>query len=70
MHVWSEPIFCDCLTVKDLLSQNICDILRFTDFNETRTNNHLLRKRTANDLAKLENVSLQTKWLWVRVNSQ
>ena len=38
------------------------------DCNGTRTNNHLVRKRTLNNLAKLD--SSAKKWLWVRVSLQ
>ena len=38
-----------------------------SDCNWTRTHKYLVRKRTLNHLAKL---SLQTKWLWVRVQLQ
>ena len=43
------------------------------DCNWARTNNHLVCKRTLNNLAKLTSlakwlsVGLRTKWLWVRV---
>ena len=47
-----------------------------SDCNWTRTQNHLVRKRTLNHLAKLASlakllsVRLQTTWFWVRVQLQ
>ena len=38
-----------------------------SDCNGTRTDNHLVRKRTLNHLAKWLSVRLRTKGLWVRV---
>ena len=38
--------------------------------NWTRTQNHLVRKRTLNNLAKWLSVCLRTKWFWVRVQLQ
>ena len=44
-----------------------------SDCNWTRTQNHLVRKRTLNHLARLAkwlSVRLRTKWFWVRVQFQ
>ena len=51
--------------------------LKLTDYNWTRTQNHLVHKQTLNHLAKLPSlakwlsVRLPTKWLfWVRIQLQ
>ena len=53
--------------------------LRLSYCNGTRTHNHLFRKRTLNQLAKLAllaslakglSIRLRTKWLWVRISLQ
>ena len=62
----SESTLYNCLNVKELLAQNRSEIWSLSDSN--RTHNHLVRKRTLDQLAKL--VHLLTKWLWVRVPSQ
>ena len=41
-----------------------------SDCNWTRTQNHLVLKRTLNHLAKWLSVRLRTKWFWVRVQLQ
>ena len=41
-----------------------------SDCNWTRTQNHLVHKRTLNHLAKCLSVPLRTKWFWVRVQLQ
>ena len=42
-----------------------------SDCDWTRIQNHLVRKRTINHLAKLDqSVRLRSKWLWVRVQLQ
>ena len=46
----SESTVWGCLNVKELLARNRCDIWRLSDFNGTRTHNHLVRKRTINHL--------------------
>ena len=38
-----------------------------SDCNWTRTQNHLVRKRTLNHFAKWLSLCLLTKWFWVRV---
>ena len=53
----SESRLYSCLNVKELLDRNRCEIWILRDCNWTRTQNHLVRKRTLNHLAKL------TKWL-------
>ena len=50
-----------CLNVKELLAWSRHHIWSLSDSNVIRTQNHLVRKRTLNHLAKLR---LQTKWLW------
>ena len=67
-----------CLNVKELLAQSRHEIWSLSDCNWTRIQNHLVRKRTLNHLAKCHLVSLakwlsvrlQTKWFWVRVQLQ
>ena len=67
-----------CPNVKKLLAWTRCHIWSLSDSNGIRThNNHLVRKRTLNYLAKSFNhlasfakwlsVRLQTLWLWVRI---
>ena len=46
-----------CLNVKELLARNRRDIGNLRDFNGTRTHNHLVRKWTLNQLAKLAKLS-------------
>ena len=53
----SESTFCNFLNVKEILDQNMCDIWKLSDSNETRTHSHLVRKATLTHLAK------QAKWL-------
>ena len=53
----SESTLYSCLNVKELLARKRRHIWRLSDRNGTRTNNHLVRKRTLNHLAKL------AKWL-------
>ena len=50
-----------CLNVKELLAWSRHHIWSLSDSNVIRTQNHLVRKRRLNHLAKLR---LQTKWLW------
>ena len=59
----SESTLSSCLNVKELLAQNRCDIWNLNECNRTRTNNHLVRKRTLNHLAKV------ARWLSYVVNS-
>ena len=66
----SESTLHSCLNVKDLLSRSRHEIWSLSDCNWTRTQNHLVRKRTLNHLAKWLSVCLQTKWFWVRVQLQ
>ena len=49
------------LNVKEILARSRHHIWSLSDSNVIRTQNHLVRKRTLNHLAKLR---LQTKWLW------
>ena len=46
-----------CLNVKELLARSRCESWNLSDCNWTRIQNHLVRKRTLNHLAKL------AKWL-------
>ena len=48
----SETILFICLNVNELLAQNRCDVWSLSDCKETRTHNHLICKRTLNNLAK------------------
>ena len=41
------------LNLKELLARSRCEIWRFRDWNCTRTQNHLIRKRTLSHLAKM-----------------
>ena len=60
----SESTLYSCLNVKELLVKAGAKFWNLSDFNWTRTHNHLVHKRTLNHLAKL------AKWLWVRVQLQ
>ena len=53
----SESILSSCLIVKEHLARSRYKIWRWSDYNWTRTQNHLLFKRTLNNLTKM------TKWL-------
>ena len=53
----SESTLYSCLNVKELLARSWRQIWSLSDCNWTRTQKHLVRKRTLNHLAKL------TKWL-------
>ena len=69
----SESTLYSCLNVKELLAQSRREIWSLSDCNWTRTQIHLVRKKTHNHLAKLAkwfSVRLQTKWFWVRVQLQ
>ena len=69
----SESALYNCLNVKELLARRRHKIWSLSDCNWTRTQNHLVRKRTLNHLAKLAkclSVRLRTKWFWVRVQLQ
>ena len=66
-----------CLNIKELLARNRREIWSLSDFNWTRTRNHLVRKLTLNRLGKLVewvakwlSVRLRTKRLWVLVQLQ
>ena len=59
----SESTLYSCLNVKELLARSRRHIWRLSDCNGTRTNNHLVRKRTINHLAKL------AKWLSCAVST-
>ena len=69
----SETTLYSCLNVKEVLTRSRHEILSLSDCSWTRTQNHLVRKRTLNHLASLAkwlSVRLQTKWFWVRVQLQ
>ena len=69
----SESIFYSCLNVKDLLARSRPKIGSLSDCNWTPTQNHLVRKKTLDQLAKLAkwlSVPLRTKWFRVRVQLQ
>ena len=53
----SESTLYSCLNVKELLARSRHKLWRRSDFNLTRTQNHLVLNRTLNHLAKL------AKWL-------
>ena len=66
-------LLCNCLNAKELFARTSCDILKLSGCNETPTYNHLVCKRLfiyLASLAKRLSVSLQTKWLWIRVPLQ
>ena len=75
----SESTLYSCLNVTEFLVQSRREIWSLSDYNWTRTHNHLVHKRTLNHLAKwfvyeqmvrLLSVRLWTKWLWVRAQLQ
>ena len=63
----SESTLYSCLNVKELLAQSRRKIWSLSDCNWTRTQKHLVRKRTLNHLAKLV---LLGKWLSVRLRTK
>ena len=65
-----ESTLYSCLNVKELLARSMREIWRLSDCNWTRTQNHLVRKRTLNHLAKWLSILVRTKWFWVRVQLQ
>ena len=69
----SESTVCSCLNAKELLARSRREIWRLSNCNWTRTQNHLVRKRTLTHLASLAkwlSVRLRTKWFWVRIRLQ
>ena len=50
----SESTLYSCLNFKELLARSRREIWSLSDCNWTQTQNHLVRKRTLNHLAKLE----------------
>ena len=54
----SESTLYSCLDVKKLLARSRREIRRWSDCNGTRTQNHLVLKRTLNHLAKLATLLL------------
>ena len=75
----SESTLYSCLNVKELLTRSRGEIWKLSDSNWTRTQNHLVPKRTLNHLVKLAKwlscvlstylcggfVQIWTKWFWV-----
>ena len=59
----SESTLYSCLNVMELLARSRRHIWTLSDWNGTRTHNHLVRKRTINHLAKL------AKWLSCAVST-
>ena len=53
VRVWEWIHTYSCLNVKELLARSRREIWRWSDCNWTRTQNHLVLKRTLNHLAKL-----------------
>ena len=69
----SESTLYSCLNVKELLARSRREIWSLSDYNWTRTQNQLVRKRTLNHLASLAkwlSDCLRTKWFWFRVQLQ
>ena len=72
----SESTLYNCLNLKELIAWNRRDIWSLSDYNVIWTQNHLVRTRTLNNLAKLAslakclNAPLQIKWLLVRITLQ
>ena len=66
----SESALCiySCLNLKKLLAQSRREIWRLSDYNWTRTQKHLVCKRTLNHLAKWLSVCL-IKWFETRLVS-
>ena len=64
----SEPTLYSCLNVKELLPCSTSEIWSLSDCNGTRTQNHLVQKRTLNHLAKL--VTLKCVRDMIRTYSQ
>ena len=62
----SESTLYSSLNVKKLLARSRREIWRLSDCNWTRTQNHLVLKRTVS-LAKWLSVRLRTKWFWFQV---
>ena len=54
----SESTLYSSLNLKELLARSRREIWSLSNCNWTRTQNHLVRKRTLNNLAKLTNYSL------------
>ena len=64
----SESTLYSWLNIKELLTRSRHEIWSLSDFNWTRTQSHLVRKRTLNHMTKLAMiVCLLTKCFWVRV---
>ena len=77
--IQSKSTLYSCLNVKELLTRSRREIWSLSDFNWTRTQNHLVRNRTLNHLAKLVRLrimfyilyfDLARKWFWVWVQLQ
>ena len=78
VRLQSESALYRCLNVKELLAWSRREIwsLIWSNCNWTRTQAHLVRKRTLNYLAKLTSlakwlsVRFRTQWFWVRIQLQ
>ena len=53
IRVSSESTLYNCLNVKEFLARNRRDIWKLSDYNGTRTHNHLVCKRAQHHLTKL-----------------
>ena len=60
----SESTLYSWLNVKEPLAPSRCEIWSLSDWNWTRTQNHLVCKR------RLSHFCLRTRWFWVRVQLQ
>ena len=61
----SESTLYSCLNVKELLARSRREIWRLSDWNWTRTQNHLVCKRTKLTLVKWLNIRLWTLWCFI-----
>ena len=57
----SESTLCSCLSVKELLGRNMCDIWSWSDCDGTRTHNHVVRKQTSDIAPVLSKEFLDTQ---------
>ena len=70
----SESTLFSCLNLKELLARSRWEIWHLSDWNWTRTQNHLVRKRTLNHFARLAKelsyLSIRCIWLYIFVMSR
>ena len=66
----SESTIYSCLNVRKLLARSRREIWSLSDCNWTWNQNHLVRTRTLNSLAKWLSVRLRTKLFWFLVQLQ